>query len=317
MRHHSASCLCFEAWSFGIKILECTQDHYGADRSDRGGIRAGATYVLTMTLQNIDMAMVGALIGEPARANILAALMDGRALTATELAYIAGVAPQTASGHLAKLADANLITLTKQGRHRYYRLASVLVARMLEGIMAVASVQVPPRRRTVSRADTQMSLARTCYDHIAGRLGVALADALVERGQIMLTEDGGDVTPSGTDFLSRFGIDLPSQSASKKTSHRAFCRPCLDWSERRPHIAGMVGAALCRRCLELAWIERGQDTRALAITAKGLRGFSEIFGIDLPVLTEPPAVATKRRPFPASGHQDSPPRPASPRGASG
>src|SRR5690349_5352760 len=104
-----------------------------------------------MSLQNIDMAAVGALIGDPARANMLSALMDGRALTATELAYIANVAPQTASGHLAKLADANLLTLDKQGRHRYYRLASPLVGRMLENIMAVAAVQVPPRRRRVSR----------------------------------------------------------------------------------------------------------------------------------------------------------------------
>jgi DNA-binding transcriptional ArsR family regulator len=236
-----------------------------------------AAYLVTMTLRNIDMAMVGALIGDPARANILAALMDGRALTATELAYIAGVAPQTASGHLAKLADANLIALTKQGRHRYYRLASILVGRMLEEIMAVAAVHAPPRRRTVSRADEQMSIARTCYDHIAGRLGVAMTDALVQRGHIVLAEDGGEVTPSGADFLSCFGIEL----AGRKRSHRAFCRPCLDWSERRPHIAGIVGAALCRRCLELDWIERRQDTRALAITGTGLRGLSETFGIHL------------------------------------
>src|SRR5580692_8007814 len=132
-----------------------------------------------MTLQNIDMAMVGALIGDPARANILAALMDGRALTATELAYIAGVAPQTASGHLAKLVDANLLALAKQGRHRYYRVASPLVGQMLEGIMNVAAVQVPPRARTVSPIDEHMCTARTCYDHIAGRLGVGMADALV------------------------------------------------------------------------------------------------------------------------------------------
>lgn len=230
-----------------------------------------------MTLQNIDMAMVGSLIGDPARANILAALLDGRALTATELAYIAGVAPQTASGHLAKLADANLIALTKQGRHRYYRLASVLVGRMLEGIMAVASVQAPPRRRTVSRADEQMGMARTCYDHIAGRLGVALTDALVDRGHIVLAEDGGEVTPSGVEFLGSFGIEL----ARRGRSQRAFCRPCLDWSERRPHIAGRVGAALCRRCLELDWVERRQDTRALAITVTGLRGFAATFGIHL------------------------------------
>jgi DNA-binding transcriptional ArsR family regulator len=244
IRHHRSSYLCFDKGSFG---------------------------------QNIDMAIVGALIGDPARANILAALMDGRALTATELAYIAGVAPQTASGHLAKLTDANLIALTKQGRYRYYRLASALVGRMLEGIMAVAAVQAPPRRRTVSHVDEQMRNSRTCYDHITGRLGVALADALVERGHIVLAEDGGEITQRGADFLSSFGIEL----ARRKKSHRAFCRPCLDWSERRPHIAGIVGATLCRRCLELDWIERCQDTRALAITVTGLRGLSETFGIHL------------------------------------
>jgi hypothetical protein len=142
--------------------------------------------------------------------------------------------------------------------------------------MAVAAVQAP-RRRSVSPADAQMHTARTCYDHIAGRLGVALADALVERGHVVLAEDGGEVTQSGADFLSSFGIEL----ARRKTSHRAFCRPCLDWSERRPHIAGIVGAMLCTRCLELGWIERRQDTRALAITETGLREFSEIFGIQL------------------------------------
>jgi len=231
-----------------------------------------------MSLQNIDMAVVGALIGDPARANILSALMDGRALTATELAYIAGVAPQTASGHLAKLADANLLALEKQGRHRYYRLASPLVGRMLEGIMAVAAVQVPPRRRPVSRIDEQMRTARTCYDHIAGRLGVGMADVLVERGHIVLAEDGGEVTGPGVTFFSSFGAVLQIG----KRPQRAFCRPCLDWSERRSHIAGAVGAALCRRCLELGWIERSRDSRALAITAKGRRGFAETFGIDLP-----------------------------------
>jgi DNA-binding transcriptional ArsR family regulator len=236
-----------------------------------------------MTLQNLDMAMVGALIGDPARANILAALMDGRAHTATELAHIAGVAPQTASGHLAKLVDANLLALAKQGRHRYYRLASPLVGRMLEGVMAVAAVQAPPRVRTVSRIDEQMCTARTCYDHIAGRLGVGMADALVERGQIVLTEDGGEVTGPGAAFFNSFGIELMIGGKS----HRAFCRPCLDWSERRPHIAGVIGAALCKRCLDLGWIERRRNTRALAITSNGQRGFAETFGVQLPRQTGP------------------------------
>jgi DNA-binding transcriptional ArsR family regulator len=231
-----------------------------------------------MSTLTVDLAEIGALVGDPARANILAALMDGRALTATELAYAAGVAPQTASGHLAKLAGANLLALHKQGRHRYFRLASPLVGRMLEGILAVAAVQLPPRRRPVSRIEEEMRTARTCYDHIAGRLGVGIADALTERGHVVLVEDGGEVTVAGAAFLTEFGIEL----APRKRSQRAFCRACLDWSERRPHIAGAVGAALLERCLDLAWVERRRDTRALAISAAGRRGFADAFGVSLP-----------------------------------
>jgi DNA-binding transcriptional ArsR family regulator len=231
-----------------------------------------------MSTLTVDLAEIGALVGDPARANILAALMDGRALTATELAYAAGVAPQTASGHLAKLAGANLLALHKQGRHRYFRLASPLVGRMLEGILAVAAVQLPPRRRPVSRIEEEMRTARTCYDHIAGRLGVGIADALTERGHVVLVEDGGEVTVAGAAFLAGFGIEL----GARKRSQRAFCRACLDWSERRPHIAGAVGAALLERCLDLAWVERRRDTRALAISAAGRRGFADAFGVSLP-----------------------------------
>ena len=231
-----------------------------------------------MSTLTVDLAEVGALIGDPARANMLAALMDGRALTAGELAYVAGVAPQTASGHLAKLAGANLLALAKQGRHRYYRLASPLVGHMLEGILAVAALQLPPRRRLPSRIEEQLRMARTCYDHIAGRLGVGIADALTEEGHVVLAEDGGEVTATGSEFLAALGVDL----ATRKGSARAYCRACLDWSERRPHIAGLLGAALCRRFLDLGWVERRRDTRALRITAAGRRGFAESFGFQLP-----------------------------------
>jgi DNA-binding transcriptional ArsR family regulator len=220
------------------------------------------------------MAELGALVGDPARANILAALVDGRALTATELAATAGVAPQTASGHLAKLTRANLLALNKQGRHRYYRVASPLVGSMLESIMAVAAVQLPPRAARPSRLDEAMRTARSCYDHIAGRLGVAISDALVARGYIILTDDGGELTALGATFLGTFG-------AAATHGRRVFCRPCLDWSERRWHIAGAVGAALCKRCIDLHWIERGKNTRALTITAKGRRGFAETLGVSL------------------------------------
>jgi DNA-binding transcriptional ArsR family regulator len=241
-------------------------------------LQSTTAYNAAMTSLNLSMAEVGALLGDPARANILAALIDGRALTATELAYIAGVAPQTASGHLAKLTQANLLVLEKQGRHRYYRLASALVGGMLESVMTVAAPQMPGRRRPPSRIDDQMRTARTCYDHIAGRLGVAIADALTTRGHIVLAQDGGEVTEAGAAFLVNFGVALVKPTASR----RPFCRPCLDWSERRWHIAGKVGAALCRRCLELGWVERRRDTRALAITSEGLHSFAETFGFLLP-----------------------------------
>jgi DNA-binding transcriptional ArsR family regulator len=192
---------------------------------------------------HLDIAELGALIGDPGRANILAALIDGRALTATELAGIAGVAPQTASGHLAKLTQANLLALEKQGRRRYYRVASPLIGSMPESIMTVAAVQLPARRGQ-SRVDHATRVARTCYDHVAGRLGVGIADALVARGHVVLADDGGEVTAAGTDFLAGFGATPAKPSGSRRT----FCRPCLDWSERRWHVAGAVGAALCSRC---------------------------------------------------------------------
>jgi DNA-binding transcriptional ArsR family regulator len=222
------------------------------------------------------LAEVAALVGNPARANVLTALLDGRALTATELAYVAGVAPQTASGHLAKLTEGQLLALTKQGRHSYYRLASPLIGRMLESIMAVAA-DGPPRHQPRWRGGDALRNARTCYDHLAGRLGVALADALVARDHVVLSEDGGIVTPAGEEFLGGFGVS-PYEAGR---SHRAFCRPCLDWSERRTHLAGSLGAALAARCFELDWIARLRDTRAVRITCRGKHGFSETFGISL------------------------------------
>jgi DNA-binding transcriptional ArsR family regulator len=218
------------------------------------------------------LAATAALLGDPARANILTALMDGGALTAKELAYAARVSPQTTSGHLGKLTEAGLLVPEKQGRHRYYRLASPLVGRMMESILAVAGPD--PRPRAAWRGGEALRTARTCYDHIAGRLGVALADALQAQGHVTLSADGGEVTEAGVAFLRDFG----SEPAGGK---RVFCRPCLDWSERRPHIAGRLGAALACRCFELGWIVRQRDTRALAITEAGQAGFAERFAIRL------------------------------------
>lgn len=223
-----------------------------------------------------DLALVASLIGDATRANILAALLDGRALTASELAYFAHVAPQTASGHLAKLVDGKLLSVLRQGRNRYYRLATPLVAQMLEGIMAVAS-EGPQRHRPISKADDAMRMARTCYDHFAGKLGVGLADNLIERGYLVLTPEAGEVTERGAAFLDDFGVDLAVLRAKRRT----LCRPCLDWTERRLHLGGTVGAALARRCFDLGWFARSRDSRALTVTPAGQRGLEDVFSVSL------------------------------------
>ena len=220
------------------------------------------------------MAEIAALVGDPARANMLCALLGGRALTAGELAYAARVTPQTTSGHLGKLSAARIIVPMKQGRHRYYRLAGPHVGHMLESIMNVA-LDGPPRFQPKSKLDEQMRHARTCYDHIAGVLGVGLAERLIEREFVILGDEAGEVTAEGADFLSKLGVDLTGARAKR----RVFCRPCLDWTERRPHIGGAVGAALATRCFELKWIERVRDSRALAITPAGRRGLTEFFAL--------------------------------------
>ncbi len=225
---------------------------------------------------DVRMAEVAALVGDPARANILAALMGGRALTAGELVHAAGVSPQTTSGPLGKLAEGRLIACVKQGRHRYYRIASPRVAEMLEGIMAVVA-DAPPRHRPPSKLDDAMRMARTCYDHFAGRLGVGITDTLCARGYLTLGEDAGEITERGVAFLQELGIDL----VAARQRRRIFCRPCLDWTERRPHLGGTIGAALAQRCFDLNWLERMRGSRALVVTARGRRGLSEVFGLSL------------------------------------
>ncbi len=222
------------------------------------------------------LAAVASLIGDVARANILSALMDGRALTAGELTWHAGVSAQTTSGHLAKLTDAKLIVVEKQGRHRYFRLATPDIAQAIEALMAVAATG-PKRHRPVGPKDIAMRTARTCYDHLAGRLGIALADALTTKGHIVISDGAGAVTRKGSKFLSEFGIDL----ANAGNGSRPLCKTCLDWSERRSHLAGRLGAALCVRCFDLGWIKREKDSRAVAITRSGQSGFAKTFGISL------------------------------------
>jgi DNA-binding transcriptional ArsR family regulator len=224
-------------------------------------------------------ATVASLVGDPARATMLHALMDGRALTASELARVAGVTAQTASGHLGRMTEIGLILVERQGRHRYHRLASQAVAQMIENIMQVASVLEPPGRPLfVGPREVALREARTCYDHLAGRLGVSLADALVANGHAELASDSGLMTESGIELLGRLGVDVDALLARRgKRATRVLCRPCLDWSERRPHLAGAVGAAICAHSLQHDWIRRLPGTRAVTITPKGQRVFREKF----------------------------------------
>jgi len=218
------------------------------------------------------IAEIAALIGDPARANIILALMGGHALTAGELARSAGVTPQTASGHLSKMTDAHLVVVEKQGRHRYYRLASPEVAQTMQSLMVVA-VAGPARHHPIGPRDEALRIARTCYDHIAGRLAIALVDALTSRDLVALNEDAALITEAGERFFAEFGLDLTAGSKSK----RPLCRTCLDWSERRPHLAGRLGASLLIRMVELRWVRRTPGSRALNVTVEGQKGLLGTF----------------------------------------
>ncbi len=220
------------------------------------------------------IAAIASLIGDTTRANMLCALMGGQALTAGELSRQAGITPQTGSGHLAKMVDAHLLTTVKQGRHRYYRLASAQVAHGIDALMTIAA-DGPHRHHPVGPKERDMRIARSCYDHMAGRLAVAMADSLSASGSVLLSDEGALVTEKGKAFLEGLGIDLNSGAHSR----RPLCRTCLDWSERRHHIAGRVGTALLERTLELGWIARKPDSRALRITPAGESGFREAFSL--------------------------------------
>ncbi len=237
----------------------------------------------------LQVAEVAAMLGDPARANMMLALGDGRALPAGELAAGAGVTPQTASAHLSRLVQAGLLTVVQQGRHRYFRLASARVGELLEAVMAVAT-EAPRPRLAASRIDPRLRAARTCYNHLAGRLGVAIADAMAAAGHVRLSEEGAEVMPAGLAFLGGLGIELPRRDPV------LLCRTCIDWSERRLHLAGHVGAAICRRCAELGWIERRRDSRAVSVTAGGRAGLRSVFGIEAAILEPdraPPRVAER------------------------
>jgi len=161
------------------------------------------------------------------------------------------------------------------GRYSYYRISSPLVAQMMESIIAVAAIETPPRHRPRSAQDEALRFARTCYNHLAGRLGVAIADSLIRKGHLVLTDDGGELTTAGFAFLTDFGADISSKSRPR----RCFCKPCLDWSERRYHVAGRVGTEIWHRFLEVGWVTRRRDSRAVRLTPLGQIGIAKVFDI--------------------------------------
>lgn len=226
-----------------------------------------------MTAEHIardaDVARVASLMAEPARAAMLTALLDGRALAAGELARLAGVSPATASAHLSRLLDGGLVTVLRQGRHRYYALAGPGVAEALE---ALARISPRPAVRSLraARQARMLADARTCYDHLAGRAGVDLLDRLVAGGFLRAGGEGYEVCPAGERLLADLGVDLPAV----RRARRRFAPSCLDWTERRPHLGGALGAAITARLLELGWFERGAVRRALRVTELGRAGLA-------------------------------------------
>jgi DNA-binding transcriptional ArsR family regulator len=236
------------------------------------------------------IAAVGELIGDAARAAILVALLDGTARTAGELAFTANISAQSASGHLSKLVDGGLLTVRQSGRHRYFAIAGPEVAHALE---ALGSISTVPRSRTASslpragvpRPGDDLYLARSCYDHLAGRIAVDLTQTLLHAKVIRQASDRDyELGPAGRAWFGKLGVDVDAV----RRSRRIFARQCLDWTERRPHIAGALGAALCSRLLALGWIARRRDTRALRVTHRGARALRTI----LPPLTRQPFLVT-------------------------
>jgi DNA-binding transcriptional ArsR family regulator len=221
-----------------------------------------------------DIARVAALIGDPARANMLTALMSGKAVTATELAEEAGVTLQTASAHLSKLDQGGLLRLRKQGRHKYFSLANDDIARVLEGLMGLAARSGHLRSRTGPK-DPALRKARVCYNHLAGDMGVQLFDSLVDRRFLQAEAAALDLSKKGRAFVSDFGIDL-GELASRKMP---LCRECLDWSERRSHLAGTLGRAFLSSFEEKGWARRERGTRIVRFSRLGERAFGKAFPI--------------------------------------
>ena len=219
-----------------------------------------------------DIARAAALIGDPARANMLLALMSGRALTATELASEAGVTVQTASSHLARLQVGGLLRSRKQGRHKYFTLATSEVAEAIEALMGLAAGAGHLRNRTGPK-DKALREARICYNHLAGEMGVRMFDGLLRQGHLLFENGELCLTPTGREFALALGLDVATLSAGRSP----ICRECLDWSERRSHLAGSLGRALLSRFVELDWARVNGNTRVVQFTVAGLKQFDALF----------------------------------------
>jgi DNA-binding transcriptional ArsR family regulator len=223
-----------------------------------------------------DIAMVASLVGDPARANMLTALMTGHALTATELAHQAGITPQTASSHLSKLEAGGLIEQEKQGRHRYYRITGPDVAGVLEGLESLAARAGHMRVRTGPK-DPALRRARVCYDHLAGDLGVQMLDSMKRQKLVRQSKQAIELTAEGQRFMAK---TLQIDAAMLAHPRRPVCKACLDWSERRHHLAGTLGAAVMNRFTELKWAVRdpAPGSRVVNFSRTGEKRFAALFG---------------------------------------
>ncbi|KFI04063.1 winged helix-turn-helix domain-containing protein [Bacillus spizizenii] len=225
---------------------------------------------------NPNIAKISSLLSDPSRSSILLTLMDGRIHPAGELAHLADIKPQTASFHLKKLLEEKLISVEKHGRHRYYRLSNSDTANVIEQFLRIA-----PKAKVTSLKDSKeksdLHFARTCYDHLAGYVGVQMTNSLVEQGIIKKVDVNFEVTSEGALFFSDLGINEEQQ----RSKRRAFARCCLDWSERQHHIAGALGNALLVRMLEEEWIVRMPKTRAIRITQSGKTAFEKYFKVNI------------------------------------
>jgi DNA-binding transcriptional ArsR family regulator len=219
-----------------------------------------------------NIARIAALLGDRARADALTALMTDHALTATELARIAGVTKQTMSAHLSKLLDAGLVQVDQQGRHRYYRLGHEDVAGLLESLMGVA-FRTGAVRLISSPRDPALRKARSCYGHLAGETGVLVYEALLRRGVLQVSKQTLRLGEAGIAWFAAMGVDTDAIERQR----RSFCRPCMDWSERRHHLAGSLGTAMLSRFCDLRWVSRSNKSRAIAITPLGERKFQALF----------------------------------------